>query len=39
MPKPDKTSPLLISRCSPTIITLGFGLYEFRLSDCSYSLE
>jgi hypothetical protein len=38
-PNRTKHSPSLSSRCSPTIITLGFGLYKFRLSDCSYSLE
>jgi hypothetical protein len=39
MSKPDKTFPSLSSRCSPAFITLGFGPYEFRLSDCPYSLE
>jgi hypothetical protein len=34
-----KHSPSLSSRCSPAFITLGFEKYEFRLSDCPYSLE
>jgi hypothetical protein len=38
-PNWTKHSPSLSSRCSPTFITLGFGPYEFRLSDCPYSLE
>jgi hypothetical protein len=38
-PNRTKHSPSLSSWCSPAIITLGFGLYEFRLSDCPYSLE
>jgi hypothetical protein len=33
-PKRTKHSPSLSSWCSPTIITLGFGPYKFRLSDC-----
>jgi hypothetical protein len=39
MPKLDKTFPLLILLVLPAIITLGFGPYKFRLSDCPYSLE
>jgi hypothetical protein len=38
-PNRTKHSPSLSSRCSPAFITLGFGPYEFRLSDCPYSLE
>jgi hypothetical protein len=38
-PNQTKHSPSLSSRCSPAFITLGFGPYEFRLSDCPYSLE
>jgi hypothetical protein len=38
-PNQTKHSPSLSSRCSPAIKTLGFGSYEFRLSDCPYSLE
>jgi hypothetical protein len=38
-PNQTKHSPSLSSRCYPTFITLGFGPYEFRLSDCPYSLE
>jgi hypothetical protein len=40
-PCPNRTthSPSLSSRCSPAFIPLGFGPYEFRLSDCPYSLE
>jgi hypothetical protein len=38
-PNLTKHSPSLSSRCSPAFITLGFGPYEFRLSDCPYSLE
>jgi hypothetical protein len=38
-PNRTKHSPSLSSWCSPAIITLGFGPYEFRLSDCPYSLE
>jgi hypothetical protein len=38
-PNRTKHSPSLSSRCSPAFITLRFGLYEFRLSDCPYSLE
>jgi hypothetical protein len=38
-PNWTKHSPSLSSRCSPAIITLGFGPYEFRLSDCPYSLK
>jgi hypothetical protein len=38
-PNRTKHSPSLSSRCSPAIITLGFGPYKFRLSDCPYSLE
>jgi hypothetical protein len=38
-PNRTKHSPSLSSRCSPAIITLGFGPYEFRLSDCPYILE
>jgi hypothetical protein len=39
MSKSDKTFPLLILPVLPAFITLGFGPYEFRLSDCPYSLE
>jgi hypothetical protein len=38
-PNWTKHSPSLSSRCSPAIITLGFGPYKFWLSDCPYSLE
>jgi hypothetical protein len=38
-PNRTKHSPSLSSWCSPAITTLGFGPYEFGLSDCSYSLE
>jgi hypothetical protein len=38
-PNRTKHSPSLSSRCSPAIITLGFGPYKFRLSDYPYSLE
>jgi hypothetical protein len=38
-PNWTKHSPSLSSRCSQAFITLGFGPYEFRLSDCPYSLE
>jgi hypothetical protein len=38
-PNRTKHSPSLSSWCSPAFITLGFGPYEFRLSDCPYSLE
>jgi hypothetical protein len=38
-PNRTKHSPSLSSRCSLAIITLGFGPYKFRLSDCPYSLE
>jgi hypothetical protein len=38
-PNQTKHSPSLSSWCSPAFITLGFGPYEFRLSDCPYSLE
>jgi hypothetical protein len=38
-PNQTKHSPSLSSLRSPTFITLGFGPYEFRLSDCPYSLE
>jgi hypothetical protein len=38
-PNRTKHSPSLSSLCSPAFITLGFGPYEFRLSDCPYSLE
>jgi hypothetical protein len=40
-PCPNKTkhSPSLSSRCPPAFITLGFGPYEFRWSDCPYSLK
>jgi hypothetical protein len=38
-PNWTKHSPSLSSRCSLAIITLGFGLYKFRLSECPYSLE
>jgi hypothetical protein len=38
-PNRTKHSPSLSSLCSPAIITLGFGSYEFRLSDCPYNLE
>jgi hypothetical protein len=38
-PNWTKHSPSLSSRCSPTFITLGFGLCKFRWSDCPYSLE
>jgi hypothetical protein len=39
MLKPDKTFPFLILPVLPANITLGFGPYKFRLSDCPYSLE
>jgi hypothetical protein len=40
-PCPNRTthSSSLSSWCSLAFITLGFGPYEFRLSDCPYSLE
>jgi hypothetical protein len=40
-PCPHRTnhSPSLSSRCSLAIITLGFGPYKFRLSNCPYSLK
>jgi hypothetical protein len=38
-PNRTKHSPSLSSWCSPAFITLGFGPYKFRLSDCPYSLE
>jgi hypothetical protein len=38
-PNQTKLSPSLSSWCSLAFITLGFGPYEFRLSDCPYSLE
>jgi hypothetical protein len=39
MPKPDKTFPLLILPVLPSLHNLVVGPYEFRLSDCPYSLE
>jgi hypothetical protein len=39
MSKPDKTFPLLILLVLPSLHTPGVGPYEFRLSDCPYSLE
>jgi hypothetical protein len=38
-PNWTKHSPSLSSRRSLAIITLGFGPYKFRMSDCTYSLE
>jgi hypothetical protein len=38
-PNRTKHSPSLSFWCSPAFITLGFEPYEFRLSDCPYSLE
>jgi hypothetical protein len=39
MSKLDKTFPLLILPVLPSLHNPGVGPYEFRLSDCPYSLE
>jgi hypothetical protein len=39
MSKPDKTFPLLILPVLPSHRNPVFGPYEYRLSDCPYSLE
>jgi hypothetical protein len=39
MSKPDKTFPLLILLVLPSLHNPGVGPYEFKLSDCPYSLE
>jgi hypothetical protein len=37
--QPDKTFPILILPVLPSLHNPGVGPYEFRLSDCSHSLE